>query len=156
MGGAAFLVQPGSVATRQTRTNVITARLCLSRAQLKFDNLKRRHHRSWDVLGCVQWHEVSALLRANPPTTFQPSQLALQVSVLAVKRDDDFQQVVGKTQELPTCGRRSRPASRELIKFYVRAKGDDQFSILVARNWWAPARTEFLQNFYLLPISSTE
>ena len=51
MGGAAFLVQPGRAANRQTRTSVITARLCLSRAQLKVDNLKRRHHRSWDVLG---------------------------------------------------------------------------------------------------------
>ena len=38
----------------------------------------------------------------------------------------------------------------------VQAKRDGSFSILVARNWWAAARTEFLQNFYLPLISSTE
>ena len=76
MGGAAFFVQPGSAANRQTRRTVITGRLCLSRAQLKFDNLKRRHHRSWDVLGafsgmkclhfCVQIPQQLSAITTRP------------------------------------------------------------------------------------------
>src|SRR5213594_2411988 len=65
-GGVVFRVQPGSTVTIATRTGVITARQCQSRAQFEFDNLKRRLSPELGCAGYVQWRKTFAHLCANP------------------------------------------------------------------------------------------